>query len=134
MDYDALALKLVPIGGHPSVVTLRKDIANMLRYAVQTATQAQREKAFPELAAARAELEAKQKQLADKQKELERSQYDFVLKQEKLAAQQVELTNLLQAFEAWNAWLEGQGGVEENGRRFEALLAAYKAYKKGLKK
>jgi hypothetical protein len=140
MNYTAMALEVVPIGSHPSVVTLREEIAKILESTVKAATDQQREKEFPELATVRVDMGKKNKELEEwraKLKEYEDEQKKRVARNEEdhkkrttaLDQREKVLKDLTDAFDDYMRWMDGEGEVDENSKRFEALRTAYKTYK-----
>ena len=140
MNYDAIALKIVPPSCHRSVLDMRRDIAAALKTHVEAALHAQQEKAFPELAVLRKELEAHRRNLdqeaeavkkrhREKQEELDRLERILRDRQKLLDEAWQRLAVVQAAFWNYAAWIEGDGEVDENGRRFNALRDALKAFR-----
>lgn len=128
-DYQALALKIIPPSSHRPVSQLRALIASTLESEVTAALARQREEEFPDLVVTRKELEAWRQQLADKEAEIGRRMH--LLSEQERTTQQVEqsLQGLVAAFEDYESWLEGEGEIDDNGRRFAALREAYRTYR-----
>lgn len=139
--FDAVALKMFPVGCHtPTLTWLRTNVAKVLEQQVTSALIKQREEAFPDLQKFRIELEQqKQKNLQEdedmkkkhraKQEELARLEERLKNLETSLAARQLRLDRLVYAFERYLEWLDGEGEVDENGKRFNALREAYRVYK-----
>ena len=140
VDYQALALKIVPPSSHRSVTQLRSMIADTLEKEVSSALTKQKEQEFPDLAVTRKELEEQKWKLndeAEKMKrkhkeikdELDNRESQLMARERKLQNQEVNLQNLLKAFESYEKWLQGDGEIDDNGRRFAALQRTYNEYK-----
>lgn len=150
MDYQSLALKIVPPGDRPLVGDLRNCIATTLEREVNAALTRQREAGFPELASVRKAMEDEadgmKKKLKAKQDELEAEKQRLVQWESRIKKQESELaahqksseawhqawakaiTGVREAVAAYDAWLNGDGQVDENGKRFAALRDACKAF------
>jgi hypothetical protein len=138
--YSNLALKIVPPSSRRSVNELRSLIATVLEREITNALIKQREEAFPDLLMARSELlEEKAKLVAnevtmkqkykEKERELEEREYK-VTQQEKTVKETAQrLQKLLDTFDAYLAWMDGVGEVDENSKRFAELCDAYRMYK-----
>ena len=151
MNYDALALKIVPPNSNMGVVWIRKQIARHMAAEVEDALRRQREEKFPELAAAREELEGLRKRvMKENEADVSRAadQIDAMKKKHKKYVEEIEamkvrlsewennlvgreakIAKLEPALESYFSWLDGNGGVDENGSRFEAMRLAYLSYK-----
>ena len=144
MTYDDIALKIVPVGERPTVGELREDIAKALRQTTETALAKQREQQFPELGELRQgivkERERAEQELADmkkkqkvKQEELNQQEQELRQRIKAMENKEKSLDQYTKALESYMAWLDGAGEVDESGKRFDALRAAYHNYK-GAKK
>lgn len=143
--YADLALKIVPPSHHRPVGQLRTMIAEVLEREVNTALAKQREQEFPDLVVSRKELANQRQELLDhqetmkrkhKEKEAELQVWENNLNQREAQIQEASqrLEKLTLAIDAYAAWLDGDGEVDENARRFTALWEAYQNYKgKGVK-
>ena len=69
----------------------------------------------------------------EREAELDQRAQQLDLLQYTLEQTDKRLQTLLAAFDAYSAWLDGEGEIDENGARFEALQKAYLEYKKGTK-
>lgn len=128
--YEKLALKIVPTGHDRSRGGLRKDIANALAAEVEAALTEQRDKHFPDLGVMvdaikrrEVELSKNEKAAADKLAQAEKA---LQLREETTKTREDNLAAFQQAFNAYAAWLDGDGEVDDNGRRFAELRAACK--------
>jgi septal ring factor EnvC (AmiA/AmiB activator) len=120
--YRNIAYKLVPIGGHPTMNDLRHAIPKAIAECVTFALAQEVAENFPGVAALQADLNAKEKRLVAREQELEKLSTDLEKRDRKL-------TELIKAVEIYTAWMDGQGEVDENGKRFGVMLAALKSYK-----
>lgn len=130
-QYEAIALKIVPPSHRRSVGELRDMIAQALADEVNKALAKQREKEFPELAQVRVDLEWKHKEVEKARVEADKHDRDMKARESSLRASEERLAALLMAFERYLAWLDGDGAVDENGKRFTALREAYRQFKGG---
>lgn len=137
--YENLALKIVPPGNYPLIGRLRELIAYHIQNEVNKAVTRQREEQFPELQQVRKELEQQKECLnqedkdmkrkhQEKQKELERSEEALRQREKLLLQKEQKLEALIQSFHSYMSWMEGDGEVDDNGKRFNALREAYRIY------
>lgn len=144
MNYEAIALKLVPPGARRTVATLRRNIAEEIEKQVNDALAHQLEKGFPELADIRAKMEqdaedmkkklkVRESVLEGKESTLEEMEATLRQREAGLLKQELAMANLIKAIEHYSSWLEGEGEVDESGKRFNALREACKQFKGGKK-
>lgn len=128
MDYyEAIALKIVPTGSHPSsVVSLRKQIAAALAAEAKRVADQQRDEKFPELAVLRKELDQRATALSERESAI-------MVRDQRTTQQEKQVAALIDAFTRWLSWMEGDGDVSENATRFNAVRDAYRNYKGGKK-
>lgn len=129
--YESIALKIVPLSSHRSVVEMRRDIAKVLETEIATALRVQQERDYPDLARSREENEVKRKELEREVAALRERERALQAREETVRQREARLTVLVQAFEGWVGWMEGQGEVSENGQRFDAVRKAWVIYKGG---
>lgn len=140
LTHTDIAYKIMPTSHRPNVSDIRRSIVQWLDWAVKEALTEEREGKNPELAVIRKELERKRDSLDTedgemkkkhkaREEELNLAERDLRGRQAKLDQAEKQLATLVKAFQDYAAWLDGDGAVDENGKRFNALREAYKAFK-----
>lgn len=125
--YDAIALTIVPKRRDRSRSELRTAIAKALAAEVTAALDEQRVKQFPEIGALTASIQGREAKLTEAEAAVRQREAVAKAREDRLAA-------FLKAFDAYAAWLSGDGEVDENGKRFDALRAACESFKKEFKR
>lgn len=127
--YESVALGIVPKSSDRSRSQLRTLIARALEAEVTAALTEQREKAFPELRAEQDKVKEVERQQAKMSSWIDECQKGLQEREAKLQQVEAGMATLLKAFDSYAAWLEGDGEVDDNGKRFDALRAALKDYR-----
>jgi DNA repair exonuclease SbcCD ATPase subunit len=120
--YDKIALQLVPPGGAGSITRLRMQIAVTLEKEIAAALAKQQEERFPELSEMRQKQDERHKELTKYHEELTTAERDMKRKhrekedelekrEAKIKQKEDRLVALCAAFDAYMAWMDGNGEV-----------------------
>ena len=121
---------------------LRNLIATTLQREVELALTLQRESQFPELADVRKQLEdyresaeegvlRVKKKLKERQEELDQIEIGLKVRENAVLKKEKQLIEVVQAVKDYDAWVNGVGGVDDNGKVFQKLWDACKSFVKG---
>lgn len=123
IDFEKIALKIVPRGERPSKPELRREIAETMSRVVDDAIEAYRQEQWPpEMRRLVAEVRKNQADASTRLSALEKERIEF----KKVVKGHLEL---LDAIENWIEWCEGGGTIDDHPTLWLKVKESWAAYR-----